>query len=281
MFDLIVSRGRVADRKSLTTEGAIRTARALEQHYGVRQKCIGKPAPATDDDWSVSLPQANDTLVDLSRAIAASIEGGAFSAMVAGTCSASLASIPVVSQHYPDAVVLWVDAHGDFNTPGTTQTGYLGGMVLSAVCGLWDSGHGSGLRAEQVILVGTRDIDQAEDELLRQAGVRIVPPNEVTPATILGAIGGAPVWIHIDWDALEPGSVPADYEVPNGISPGQLRAIFEAIEPSQILGVELAEFQPPDDDGASRRALSIILDTVAPLFEAARTSGRWRQERSQ
>lgn len=272
MFNLIVSQGRVADRKSRTILGAARTAQALEQHYGVQGKSVGTPAPAANDDWRVSLPAAKETLLGLSQAMTMSIDSGHLSVMVANTCSASLATLPLVARHHPDAVVLWVDAHGDFNTPQTTGTGYLGGMVMAAACGRWDSGHGAGLRPEQVILLGARDIDEAEGELLREAGVRIIPPSQATPAMVLNAIGDAPVWIHVDWDVMEPGYVPADYEVPDGLFPKQLRQIFAAIPRSQLRGVELAEFQPPMDDESSEAAVSIILDIVAPLFEAVPAS---------
>lgn len=272
IFDLIVSQGRVADRTARTIAGAARTAQAFERLYGIKGNFIGKAAPPANDDWCVSLPQARETLVELSRTIEASIESGNLPIMVANTCSASLASLPIVARNHPDAIVLWIDAHGDFNTPKTTGTGYLGGMVLSAACGLWDSGHGGGLRPEQVILIGARDIDQAEHELLLEAGVRIIPPVEVTPKTVLNAINGARVWIHVDWDVLEPGFVPADYNVPGGLLPAQLRAIFEAIPPTQLVGFELAEFQAPIDDSSSNTALSIILDTFAPLFETRRAS---------
>ena len=87
---------------------------------------------------------------------------------------------------------------------------------------------GAGLKPEKVILVGAHDIDQAEGDLLRDAGVRIIPPAEVTPETVLSGIGDASVWIHVDWDVLEPGFVPADYKVPGGLLPTQIQAIFEA-----------------------------------------------------
>jgi arginase/N-omega-hydroxy-L-arginine amidinohydrolase len=268
MFDLIVSQGRVADRKARTIEGAARTARALERRYGARAVSVGTPAPPADDDWRVSLPQAGDTLAGLGRAVAASVEGGRPVVLVANTCSASLASLPVAARRHPDAVVLWIDAHGDFNTPETTGTGYLGGMVLAGACGLWDSGHGAGLRPDRVVLVGARDIDEAEAALLERAGVRIIPPGEATPEAVLRAVGDAPVWVHVDWDVLEPGFVPADYAVPGGILPARLRAIFAALPPGRLLGAELAEFQAPAEDGASDAALAVILDTVAPLVEA-------------
>jgi arginase/N-omega-hydroxy-L-arginine amidinohydrolase len=267
MLDIIISQGRIADKSAQTIEGAARTAQALERRYGKKGQSIGNVAPPADDDWRVSLPEARETLMGLGGAIAASIQGGNLPVMVANTCSASLASLPIVARNHPDAVVLWIDAHGDFNTPETTNTGYLGGMVLSAACGLWDSGHGAGLQPKQVILIGTRDIDPAEGELLRIAGVRIIPPTKARPETVLSAINGAHVWIHIDWDVLEPGFVPADYEVPAGMLPAQLREIFEAIPSAQFLGIEVAEFHAPSDDSKSQAAVSIILDTLAPLLE--------------
>lgn len=271
-FDLIVSQGRIADRTAQTIEGAARTAQALERRYGTKGLFIGEAAPPTDDEWRASLPQAKETLVGLGRAVSASFEGGNLPVVVANTCSASLASLPVLARIHPDAVVLWIDAHGDFNTPETTDTGYLGGMVLAAACGLWDSGHGAGLRPDQVVLIGARDIDEAEGELLGRTGVRIIPSAKATPEAVSDAICGARVWIHVDWDVLEPGFVPADYEVPGGIFPAQLRSIFERVAPAQLVGLELAEFQAPTDDGSRDAALSIILDTVAPLLETTRST---------
>ncbi|KVM59105.1 arginase [Burkholderia ubonensis] len=266
--DLIVSQGRVADKTARTIVGAARTAQAFERRYGIGSQSVGTPSPPAVDDWRVSLPQAKETLAGLAHAIDASIRRGNRPVLVSNTCSASLASLPVAARHHPDAVVLWIDAHGDFNTPETTGTGYLGGMVVAGACGLWESGHGSGLRPEQVVLVGARDIDDAECKLLRRAGVRIIPPAEATPQAVLSAIDGAPVWIHVDWDVLEPGYVPADYAVPDGLLPAQLRAIFAAIPAEQLAGFEVAEFNAPLDDGNSDAALSIIVDIIAPLFES-------------
>ncbi|CDH06770.1 arginase family protein [Xenorhabdus bovienii] len=268
MIDLIVSQGRVADRAAHMIEGAALTAQALEKRYGVQGHFIGKSTPPANDDWSISLPQARETLIELRQAIEGSIKGDNCTVMLANTCSASLASLPVVAREHPDAVVLWIDAHGDFNTPETTESGYLGGMVLAAACGLWNSGHGSGLRPEQIVLVGARDIDTTEHELLQTAGVRIIPPTEATPENILNTINGSPVWIHIDWDVLEPGFLPADYTVPDGMLPSQIQAIFEAIPSKQILGIELAEFSASTDVASNEEALSIILGIIAPVFEA-------------
>ncbi|MFJ6721562.1 arginase family protein [Streptomyces sp. NPDC091259] len=267
MIELIVSQGRVADREPRMIEGAARIARALEERYGLTGRFIGEPEPPADDDWSVSLPQARDTLTGLRRAVTESIANGSRTVMISNTCSASLGTLPVVAREHPDAVVLYIDGHGDFNTPETTGTGYLGGMVLAGACGLWDSGHGSGLRPGQAVLVGSRDIDEAEAELIAAHGVRVIPPAQTTAENILAAIGDSPVWVHIDWDVLEPGHVPADYTVPDGLLPAQIRAIFEAIPAEQLRGVELAEFNAPLDEELSALAVETILDMVAPAFE--------------
>lgn len=269
MVNLIVSQGRVADRNAGTLVGAALTAQALERRYGLTGVAVGTPSPPARDDWRVSLPQARDTLLGLGEAVAAGLRTGELTVMLSNTCPASIGTLPVVVREHPDAVVLWIDAHGDFNTPDTTDTGYLGGMVVAAACGLWDSGHGAGLRPSQLILLGARDIDVAEGQLLRDAGVRILPPAEVTPSAVVAALNGAPVWVHVDWDSLEPGYVPADYQVPDGLLPAQLRAVFAAIPPQQLLGVELAEFNAPADAARRAAALDIILDIVAPVFDAA------------
>ncbi|MBB3193462.1 arginase family protein [Roseateles terrae] len=267
MINLIVSQGRVADRAPRMIEGAARTARALQQRYGCSIQSVGVPQPHAHDDWRDSLPQARDTLLGLRDAIDRSLRRDPLTVMLSNTCSASLASLPRVAQSMPEAVVLWIDAHGDFNTPATTGSGYLGGMVLAGACGLWDSGHGAGLRPHQVMLVGARDIDPPEQALLTQAGVRILPPAQVTPEAVLAAIGTAPVWVHIDWDVLDPGHLPADYSVPEGLHPAQIRALFEAIPAGQLRGIELAEFNASLDEQVNAAALDVILDIVAPVFE--------------
>ena len=265
-FDLILSQGRIADRTPGAIKGAALLSSLLEPFIDGDRRVIGTPSPASDDDWTTSLPQAARTLAGLRDAVAQSLANDRVPVMVANTCSASLATLPVVAAARPEATLLWIDAHGDFNTPETTDSGYLGGMVLAGACGLWDSGHGAGLRPERIVVAGARDIDAAEGELMRRHGVRIVPPAEATPERILREVGGGPVWVHIDWDALEPGFVPAAYAVPDGLAPAQVKAVLAALPARQIAGIELAEFEAGDDEARNMQAAEIILEIVAPLF---------------
>lgn len=265
-FELIVSQGRIADRTSGAIRGAALTAQALARLTGLSPAFIGAPSPARQDDWRQSLPEAGETLQALQKAVISVLERGHKPLMVANTCSASLATLPLVARRHPDAVFLWIDAHGDFNTPETTQSGYLGGMVLAAACGLWRSGHGDGLNPAQVVIAGARDMDPAEAALLARAGVRLLSPSETTPAAILAAIGDAPVWVHVDWDALEPNHVPAAYAIADGLQPQAMKAIFAALPKERIAGIELAEFEASGDPALDARALDTILDITAPLF---------------
>ena len=265
-YELVVSQGRIADRTPGAILGAALTAEALGKRTGLQPITIGSPSPAKEDDWSASLPEAGETLAGLQAAIAATLQRGDKPLFIANTCSASLATLPVVARERADAVLLWIDAHGDFNTPQTTESGYLGGMVLAAACGLWESGHGSGLNPEKVVIVGARDIDPAEMDLLQQAGVRIVPPAEATPEAILSLIGDAPVWIHVDWDVLEPNHVPAAYAIGDGLYPQILRAIFAVIPKDQIAGIELAEFEASEDVRRDEAAIECLLGIVEPLL---------------
>ncbi|MFS0852122.1 arginase family protein [Microbacterium sp. 179-I 3D4 NHS] len=265
-FSLIVSQGRVADRTDGALVGARRVGEALSSLLFVEATIVGTPEPAVTDDWSVALPQATATLDELRRAVGSAIDDGTIPVLATNTCAASLGTLPTVARRHPDAVVLWIDAHGDFHTPTTTDSGYLGGMVLAAACGLWDSGHGAGLDPAQVIIVGARDIDPAESELLAEAGVAVLAPAESTPERVAQLVAGRPVWIHVDWDVLEPGYIPAAYRVGGGLLPHQIAAIFAALPEGSVRGVELAEFEAGDRDVPEHVSVELIVETFQHLL---------------
>jgi arginase len=265
-FDLIVSQGRAADRTAGAIPGAALTAAMLAERLGAAPVVCGVPSPARDDDWREALPAAGETLHAVAAAVGATLDAGRVPLLVANTCSVSLATLPLAAAR-ADATVLWIDAHGDFNTPDTTGSGYLGGMVVAAACGVWESGHGAGLDPRRVVIVGGRDIDEAEGRLLAEHGVRVVAPADATPDVVLPLLGDDPVWVHVDWDALEPGHVPAAYAVPGGLLPGQVRLLLAALPPERIAGVELAELEATGDAAADARAVATIDEIVAPLLE--------------
>ncbi len=265
-FELIVSQGRIADRTSGAIPGAALTAGLLTSLTGLERLDIGQISPAKNDHWSTALLEAGTTLTALQEAITRTIGRGNRPLMVANTCSASLASLPIAARAHPDAVLLWIDAHGDFNTPFTTESGYLGGMALAAACGMWDSGHQSGIDPKNTIVIGGRDIDTAEADLMNDAGLRIIPPSRATPETILSEIGDRDIWVHVDWDVLEPHNVPAAYAIADGLLPEQLRNIFSALPRHRVVGLELAEFEASGNWTEDEAALRVIADIVSPIL---------------
>lgn len=264
-IELIISQGRVGDRTSGALPGALEAGRALGRMLDVEPHVVGAPSPAQTDDWSECLPAARETLHGLRDAVRGAFDRGATPVLATNTCGASIGTLPTVAERFPDAVVLWIDAHGDFNTPQTTESGYLGGMVVAAACGLWDSGHGAGLDPRRVVIVGGRDIDPAERAQLDHHGVTVLSPTESTPARVAEVVGGRDVWIHVDWDVLEPGYIPAAYRVGGGLLPHRIAAIFAALDPGRVCGVELAEFEAGDPAIPGHLSVELILETFQAL----------------
>ena len=137
-----------------------------------------------------------------------------------------------------------MDAHGDINVPTDSQTGYLGGMALSAPMGWWDSGLGAGLPAGQAILVGARDLDPNEARHVATGPITLVEGGEALRDRLADAIAGRPVYL-LDCDVLQPGLVRTDYAVPDGFTllPGPVRrgvagslAHVAALVPRSTLG---------------------------------------------
>lgn len=265
-YSLIVSQGRVADRTDGALIGARRVGEAVASLLDLEPQVVGTPTASTVDDWSVALPEAEATLTGLRDALRSSLHAGTTPLLITNTCGASLGTLPTVAERHPDAMLLWIDAHGDFNTPATTESGYLGGMVLAAACGLWDSGHGSGIDPKQVVVVGGRDIDPAEGDLLAGAGVTVLAPSDSTPERVRELVAGRPVWIHVDWDVLEPGYIPAAYRVGGGLLPHQIAAIFSALPQGSVCGVELAEFEAGDAEVPERVSVELIIETLQHLL---------------
>lgn len=178
-------------------------------------------------------------------------------------CAVALATQPVVLRRRPDAVVVWLDAHGDINVPTESRTGYLGGMALSGPMGWWDSGLGAGLPARQAILVGARDLDPNESTHLATGPITLVESGDALGDRLATAIAGRPVYLHLDCDVLQPDLIRTDYSVPDGFTLDDLRTCAEAAAHSEVLGIEIGEFE--GEGTATVEDLLDALDPVLPL----------------
>jgi len=174
--------------------------------------------------------------------------------------------------------VAWFDAHGDFNTPETTQTGYLGGMPLACICG-----HGldrlrrdAGLRRPvdeaSVMLLGVRNLDPPEKELLDSSAITCLSPAEVEagktePVSRNHFEDTSGVYLHLDIDVIDPAEAPGvNYLTPNGISAGQAVAAASAIiRHTPLAALTLSAINPAlDQEGKTiETGIGLLVDILS------------------
>jgi arginase len=194
------------------------------------------------------------------------MENKAVSIAATSRCAVALATLPAVAKHQPSVCVIWFDAHADLNTPDATISGYLGGLALAGPAGLWNSGLGAGLRLDQIVLVGARDLDPFEQELIDQHQIPVVRPGSDMATDLRNAIAGRPVYVHLDCDVLNPGIVPTDFVVQGGISLDELHTCAAVIAEHDFVGIEIAEFQSTWETGGDEVSPDPLLDALAPVL---------------
>lgn len=258
---------RAGDHNDRAMTGSRLLAEALAARFDATPTVIGAPTPSADLGWEPELEAACDDLRAMQRHYRDLVEAARTPVTALSRCAVALATLPVVARHRPDAVVVWFDAHADLNTPDTSTSGYLGGLALSGPLGLWDSGLGDGLAGTAAVLAGARDIDPPERRLIDAGAVALVPPSPDFARRLRQLVAGRPVYFHLDCDVLEPGIVPTDYLVPDGLSLAVLHEACTALAESEIVGAEIGELEAdPGHDGA---LVIELLDALAPVLDAA------------
>jgi arginase family enzyme len=236
-------RGRTSDR----TRGAGEGAEALALALGGR--IIGEAAEPRQRDWSEDLPDAQPVLEAAAEELGTALAAGALPVLTASDCSICIATLPTVVAHEPDVHIVWLDAHGDFNTPATTGSGFLGGMCLAAACGRWDAGWPGTIDPGRVHLLGVRDLDPGERDEAEAAGLSAEPPD------------GVPIYVHLDADVLDPSVMASQFPVPDGWSEARLRAqLAELAAGCHIVGVEVTAIEDP-------AVVPLIADALTPLLD--------------
>ena len=154
--------------------------------------------------------------------------------------------------------IVWIDAHGDFNTPDTSYSGILAGMPLAVIAGLagprWREAAvlGTPVTGDRILLVGTRDLDRAEEELLRVNSVRNVSAAAVregnTFAETLATLAAQCeiLYVNIDLDVLSPHLVPsATTASENGFELDELHDVLRSVlETGLVATVSMTSLNP-------------------------------------
>jgi arginase len=225
---VVCLRGRTSDR----TDGGGAGAEALARRLGGR--VVGEAAPAGRREWSDDLPAARPVLEAAAAEVSAALDENEFPLLMFGDCTPCIATFPAVGRRVPGVRFVWFDSHGDFNTPETTQSGFLGGMCLAGACGVWDAGWGETVDPASVSFVGVRDLDAEERPLVEGAGIGAGVPAE------------GPVYVHLDLDVLDPTVMPAQFPVPGGLGPDNVREpLARLVAEGRLVGIEVTALEDP------------------------------------
>lgn len=165
--------------------------------------------------------------------------------------------------------LVWLDAHGDFNTWETTPSKFLGGMPLAMLTGRGDQrmmqAVGLGPIADtRVVLADGRDLDPGERELVLASGIHWTEDLDALAAT---ALPSGPLYVHFDTDIIDATEAPAFlYPVKNGPSAAVMKQVLAQLMATgrvAALSVTAAWNARRDTDGATLRAVNTALEGLA------------------
>jgi arginase len=167
-----------------------------------------------------------------------------------------------------DMAVVWIDAHGDLNTPQSSPSKHYHGMVLRALCGEGDSDFVAcvlkPLVPEQLFMVGLRELDEPEQQYIQAHG--IYTTADIDLPALIAAIrqkGYSRVYVHFDMDGLDPEVFPhMSYPTVGGLTVAQIADMIAALnEHFEIVGMSLTEYASETGEGLA------LLDPI--LMQAA------------
>jgi arginase len=150
--------------------------------------------------------------------------------VLGGCCCAHIGAVECLATRHGRIALVWLDAHGDLNTPESSPSGNLWGMPLRM---LLDSGA---VDATDALLVGARNLDPPEREFIASIGLRTEPDA-------LGHVldGAAGVYVALDCDALEPNGIRSFMPEPGGLSLAETEELLVRIKAdAQVLGAGLS-----------------------------------------
>jgi arginase len=267
---LVELRCRTSDRTPWAEQGVEALAPLIGKRLGREPRVIGSPGEPRVANWSDDLRESRGCLLEAGGQVDDALSGGNLPLLLAAECSIALTTLSAALRHRPEAKVLWLDAHGDYNTPETSPSGYLGGMALAGACGAWDTGLAEPVPPERVLLAGVRELDAEERALLERSDVTVVGASaHETLVAAKNALDGAPVYVHLDLDVLDPDAFPAQFPAPGGLAPDKLYDLLEAVmEECDLVGLEITAFEAPEDRFAREEAAEVAAQVVEPLLVA-------------
>lgn len=222
-------------------------------------------------EWVDIVPQfaADESPVtSVNRALAAVVQShpGKVPLVFASCCCSALGALKGLEARKP--AVLWYDAHGDFNTPQTTPSGFLGGMPVAWLVGRGDEQYMRGIdlapmAEDDIVIADARDLDPEEGVALRASRIRHVPDVD---DLLRVSLPDRPLYIHMDVDVIDPDDMPGlGYPAPGGPSTEEVSAtLARVVADGQLAGVLFSLWNDSltDVDRALQNVLRLVRTIV-------------------
>lgn len=223
------------------------------------------------------LASAVELAAGVSTAVQQARQADRLPIVLSGNC---ISTVGVVAGLSADVAVVWLDAHGDLNTPTTSPSGFLDGMAAATLLGWCHQAEFAAvpgnrpLPVSRLLVIGCRALDPPEARAMTAAGIAQVDPEAAGNETELGrqldrVLGTAPeVHLHIDLDVLDPDEWgPANsYAAPGGLTQQQtIRVVQMVVARRPIASLTLSSYDPAvDAQGLIRTAALPFMLQVLP-----------------
>lgn len=224
------------------------------------------------------LDEVHEACAALQAEVEAALAAGAVPLSVGGDHSIAIGSVTGTARHFrargERIGLLWLDAHGDINTPETTLTGNIHGMPLAVALGMGDDrlvglgGFAPKVDRRNVALVGVRNLDPLEKDLIKRSGVRAFTMRDVDErrmktvmeeALAVVTDGTAGFHVSFDMDFVEPRVAQAvGTPVWGGATYRETHLAMEMVaDTGRMVAFDMAEVNPLLDQAATTAALAV------------------------
>ena len=225
----------------------------------------GPETRAAGSDRKRYIDEIAEVCERLRAAALASLEQGALPLVLGGDHSLGVGSVAATAafarRRDQPLGLLWLDAHGDMNTPGTSASGNVHGMPLAALVGPEPrelariGGRAPVVEPARTVLVGVRSLDEPEKALVRQSGVHVFTMQDIDREGIAAVASramdlltqnGAALHVSFDVDVCDPGIAPGvGTPVRGGLSYREAHLVMEVIAATgRLASLDLVEINP-------------------------------------
>jgi arginase len=216
--------------------------------------------------------------------VAEARRAGAGALVLAGYDTAAIGAVAGLQQAAGAGAaigVVWLDAHGDFNTPETTYSGILAGMPVAILAGLagplWrGAAHlDAPIPTDRILIAGARDLDEKEANLIRSTDVRLLTTDDIRTGDAMAkairrlAASCELIYLHVDLDILDPSLVPSS-STPSagGLSVAEAVQAMSAVFATGIVAAAGIAGLNPGAGARGERSTKSTLDVIEQALAA-------------